>query len=114
MKAANERNLIRILHLVLSVPILGYLYGPVASIPRAASFTRWIAMPVVVLTGFWLWLKPRLRKWLRRHPWDLVRKLLLCFAAMIPLAQAAAVAQTSAIIVGDTLPPFSSQSVTPA
>jgi hypothetical protein len=83
MKSVNERNLIRVLHLVLSVPILGYLYGPVASIPRAASFTRWVAMPVVVLTGFWLWLKPRLLKWLRHHPWDSVRKLLLCFAAMI-------------------------------
>jgi hypothetical protein len=68
MKAANERKFIRILHLVFSVPILGYLYGPVASIPQAAHFTRWVAMPIVVLTGCWLWLKPRLLQWLRRQP----------------------------------------------
>jgi hypothetical protein len=62
MKPMRERDFIRILHLVLSVPILGYLYGPVASISGAAWFTRWIAMPMVVLSGLWLWLKPRVAK----------------------------------------------------
>jgi hypothetical protein len=67
MNAAGERNLIRTLHLVLSIPILGYIYGPVASIPQAAGFTRWIAMPLVTLTGFWLWLKPRLLRRIREY-----------------------------------------------
>jgi hypothetical protein len=56
----RERDVIRTVHLVLSVPIVGFLYGPVASIPQAAWFTRWIAFPVVVLSGLWLWLKPRI------------------------------------------------------
>lgn len=60
MNAYNERNSIRILHLVLSIPILGFIYGPVASIPPAAGFVRWIAVPAVVMSGLWLWLKPRL------------------------------------------------------
>ena len=62
--ASKERTLIRTLHLVLSIPILGYLYGPVAHIPPAAFFVRWIAMPLVTLTGLWLWLKPRIKRWL--------------------------------------------------
>ena len=33
MNAARERNVIRTLHLLLSVPILGYVYGPVAQDP---------------------------------------------------------------------------------
>ncbi len=37
---------------MLSIPILGYLYGPVAHIPQAAWFTRWIAMPLVIFSGF--------------------------------------------------------------
>jgi len=61
----RERDIIRLLHLVLSVPIVGYMYGPVAQIPRAAGFTRWVAMPAVVLSGLWLWLKPRILKRLR-------------------------------------------------
>ena len=59
MKGWRERDTIRTLHLVLSIPILGFIYGPVADIARAAWFTRWIAIPVVLLSGFWLWLKPK-------------------------------------------------------
>jgi hypothetical protein len=66
--ASQERTFIRMLHLILSIPILGYLYGPVAHIPPAAWFTRWIAMPVVILSGFWLWLKPRVKRWLGLAP----------------------------------------------
>jgi hypothetical protein len=62
--ASQGRTFIRMLHLVLSIPILGYLYGPVVHIPQAAFFTRWIAMPLVVLSGSWLWLKPRIKRWL--------------------------------------------------
>ena len=69
MNAARERKLIRILHLVLSIPILGFLYGPLSAIPPAAWFTRFVAMPLVILSGFWLWLKPRLLRWLKnRYP----------------------------------------------
>jgi len=71
MTASRERSIIRILHLVLSVPILGFLYGPVARIEPAAWFTRFVAMPVVVLSGIWLWQKPRIQRWLRnRRPQD--------------------------------------------
>jgi hypothetical protein len=68
MTASKERVFIRTLHLVLSIPILGYLYGPVAQIPQGAWFTRWIAMPLVILSGLWLWLKPRIRRWLGLAP----------------------------------------------
>ena len=66
----RERDTMRLLHLVLSIPILGYLYGPVAHIPPAAFFTRWVAMPAVILSGLWMWLKPRVVKRLamRRLP----------------------------------------------
>lgn len=67
MNAARERSIIRMLHLLLSTPILGYLYGPVARIPPAALFTRFVAMPLVIASGLWLWLKPRLLSHLRAH-----------------------------------------------
>jgi hypothetical protein len=61
----QERDLIRAMHLLLSIPILGYLYGPVASIPQAAWFVRWVAMPLVIVSGLWLWLKPRIVRWVQ-------------------------------------------------
>jgi hypothetical protein len=60
LKGWRERDTIRVLHLLLSIPILGFLYGPVEHIPQAAWFTRWVAMPIVLLSGFWLWLKPKI------------------------------------------------------
>jgi hypothetical protein len=56
----RERAIFRLLHLVLSIPIIGAIYGPVMLIPRALWFTRWISMPLVVLSGLWMWLKPRI------------------------------------------------------
>lgn len=67
MNAARERFMIRTLHLVLSIPILGFIYGPVSHIPRAAFFVRAIALPVVVASGLWLWLKPRFLRWWRQQ-----------------------------------------------
>ena len=110
MKAASERQFIRILHLVLSIPIVGYIYGPVASIPQAARFTRWVAMPVVVLTGFWLWLKPRLLKWRRQS--GRAAQTLLSLTALFSLISSTAIAQSPVLSVGDAFPSFSAQTVT--
>jgi hypothetical protein len=63
----TERSLIRMLHLVLSIPIIGFIYGPVAHIPPAADFTRFIAVPLVAASGIWLWQKPRFLRWARQR-----------------------------------------------
>ena len=55
MNAATERKLIRWIHLTLSIPIIGFIYGPVARIPRAAFATKFVFVPVVILSGIWLW-----------------------------------------------------------
>ncbi|MBO9154414.1 hypothetical protein ACFOTA_19525 [Chitinophaga sp. GCM10012297] len=55
MKASTERKIIRWLHILLSIPIIGYIYGPVSSIPAAADAVRFVFMPIVALSGFWMW-----------------------------------------------------------
>ena len=65
MSSLQERIFIRTLHLVLSIPIIGFIYGPVAHIPPAAMFTRFVAVPLVAISGLWLWQKPRILRWLR-------------------------------------------------
>jgi hypothetical protein len=65
MKAATERKIIRWIHILLSIPIIGYIYGPVASIPEASAAVRFIFFPIIVLSGFYLWKGHLLRKWLR-------------------------------------------------
>lgn len=55
MKTATTRSILRWLHIVLSIPILGYIYGPVASIPAASLATRYVFLPFVILSGLWMW-----------------------------------------------------------
>jgi len=66
MKASTERKLLRWLHLVASIPIAGYIYGPVADIPRVDFAVKVIIVPLivplVVLSGLWMWQGHRDRK----------------------------------------------------
>jgi hypothetical protein len=66
MSAVLERKIIRRLHLVLSIPVIGYIYGPVAKIPPAVAFTRFVAMPLIIVSGLWLWQGHRIKAALRR------------------------------------------------
>jgi hypothetical protein len=55
MKAATERRILRWTHIILSIPILGYIYGPVSQIPEAVTTIRFIIVPIVILSGLWMW-----------------------------------------------------------
>lgn len=62
MKTSTKRTVMRWFHIVASIPIIGYIYGPVADIPRAAFAVKWVMMPAVVLTGLWMWKGHLLKK----------------------------------------------------
>jgi hypothetical protein len=49
------RTVFRWIHLVFSIPILGYIYSPFDKIPDYAPLTRYVFVPVMVLTGLWMW-----------------------------------------------------------
>lgn len=66
MKAAMERKIIRWLHIIASVPIIGYIYGPVKNIPRAVSAIQWVLFPLIVLSGLWLWKGHVVKKWVKK------------------------------------------------
>lgn len=65
MSAGTERKIIRWFHILASIPILGYIYGPVAELPEASMAVRWVILPLVVMSGFWLWLGGRAKKWMK-------------------------------------------------
>jgi hypothetical protein len=62
MKASVERKIIRWLHILISIPIVGYVYGPVASIPEAVTTIRWVLFPILILSGFWMWIGNKVKK----------------------------------------------------
>jgi len=55
MKDATKRSLFRWIHIVVAIPILGYIYSPFDKIPNYAPATRFVFVPVLVLSGLWMW-----------------------------------------------------------
>ncbi len=55
MTASTERKLIRWIHIILSIPVVGLIYGPVSEIPQAVTAIRFVFFPIIVLTGLWMW-----------------------------------------------------------
>jgi len=50
-----KRSILRWTHLVLSIPIIGYVYSPFENIPQYAAPTRYVFLPILVLSGLWMW-----------------------------------------------------------
>jgi len=55
MKEATKRSILRWIHIVVAIPILGYIYSPFEKLPGYAPATRFVFFPVMVLTGLWMW-----------------------------------------------------------
>jgi hypothetical protein len=49
MKAPTERKIIRWIHIIASLPIVGYVDGPVKNFPHAVSVIQGILFPLIVL-----------------------------------------------------------------
>jgi thiosulfate reductase cytochrome b subunit len=55
MTTATKRSIARWLHLILAIPIAGYVYSPFEHLPDYAGPTRYVFFPLIVLTGLWMW-----------------------------------------------------------
>src|SRR5882762_6885038 len=51
----TKRAILRCFHLILSIPILGYVYSPFAELPNYAPIVRFVSVPVLILSGFWMY-----------------------------------------------------------
>lgn len=55
MKEATKRSIYRWIHILMAIPIAGYIYSPFEQLPNYAGPTRYFFAPVIVLTGLWMW-----------------------------------------------------------
>jgi hypothetical protein len=49
MNIATQRSIFRWIHIIFSIPILGYIYCPFEKFPDHAPATRFVFLPVMVL-----------------------------------------------------------------
>ena len=52
---AAKRAILRWIHLILAIPIIGYVYSPFAELPNYAPVVRFVSIPVLILSGFWMY-----------------------------------------------------------
>ena len=49
------RSILRWIHVIVSIPILGYIYSPFEEIPKYAPAIRFVFLPIMVLSGLLMW-----------------------------------------------------------
>ena len=64
----TQRAIFRWIHIIFSIPILGYIYSPFDKIPSYAFPTRYIFFPLMVLSGLWMWKGHLLRRLVSKRP----------------------------------------------
>jgi len=62
MNNATKRMILRWIHIVFSIPIIGYIYSPFDQIPNYAPAVRFVFVPVLALSGLWMWLGQKRKK----------------------------------------------------
>jgi predicted tellurium resistance membrane protein TerC len=55
MSNATKRAILRWIHLIFAIPIIGYVYSPFTELPNYASVVRYVSIPVLILSGFWMY-----------------------------------------------------------
>jgi len=63
MNPGITRTIFRWIHLIFSIPILGYIYSPFDKIPDYAAPTRYVFVPAMILSGLWMWKGHVVRRW---------------------------------------------------
>jgi hypothetical protein len=66
MKDATQRSIVRCVHIVFSIPILGYIYSPFEVLPTYAPRVRLVVVPAMLFSGLWMWKGHVLRRFISR------------------------------------------------
>jgi hypothetical protein len=54
ISSATKRSILRWFHLVLTIPILGFIYGKPSDVQQYADGARFIFVPALMLSGYWM------------------------------------------------------------
>jgi len=64
----SQRTMFRWIHIILGIPIVGYIYSPFDQIPNYANKVRFFFVPMIVLTGLWMWKGNAVLRLIRKRP----------------------------------------------
>ena len=55
VRIPQQRTIFRWIHIIVAIPIYGYIYSPFEKLPQYAPPTRFVFFPLMVLTGLLMW-----------------------------------------------------------
>jgi hypothetical protein len=55
MSNPTKRAILRGIHLIFTIPVLGYIYGEPSDVQQYVGAARYIFVPVVILAGYWMY-----------------------------------------------------------
>lgn len=55
ISSSAKRSILRWIHLVFVIPVLGYIYQPSAEVQQYAGGVRLIFVPVLMFSGYWMY-----------------------------------------------------------
>lgn len=55
MSPGITRSIFRWIHIIVGIPIIGYVYSPFKEIPNYAPAVRYVFLPALLLSGLWMW-----------------------------------------------------------
>jgi hypothetical protein len=67
MKEATKRTIFRWIHIICGIPILGYIYDSPSDTPYYAPIIRYAFLPVLLLSGLWMWKGLVVRRFISRR-----------------------------------------------
>lgn len=66
MNPGTKRSILRWIHILVGLPVVGYIYGPQAEVQQYVDVHRYFFVPVLLLSGLWLWKGPAIRRLVTR------------------------------------------------
>lgn len=55
ISSAAKRAIMRGFHIAIGMPVIGYIYSPFERLPNFAPAVRFVFLPMLVISGFWMW-----------------------------------------------------------
>ena len=62
MNQGTQRSILRWIHIIFGLSILGYIYGPPEETLPYLPFFRFFYVPAILLSGLWMWKGDALRR----------------------------------------------------
>jgi len=68
MNPVIQRTILRWIHFLFGLPIIGYIYGPPEEVAPYAPMFQYIFVPVLILSGLWMWKGHLLTRFFSKKP----------------------------------------------